>query len=114
MFGDLGHGSLLFIFALYIFSLKKNVSKPQPLDGLIKQRYLLLFMGVCAMFCGLMYNDFMSMAVNFFGSCYDEDNIKIPKCTYPVGMDPVWNASNNKLQIYNSLKMKLSIIFGVS
>lgn len=56
----------------------------------------------------------MSMSINFFGSCFDEDNIKIPQCNYPFGMDPVWGDSNNKLQIYNSLKMKLSIIFGVS
>lgn len=94
MFGDLGHGSILFIFALYICTLKKNVANPGPLDGLIKVRFLLLFMGFFAMFAGLIYNDFMSLPLNFFGSCYTSDLKRLPNCTYKVGMDPAWSIGN--------------------
>jgi V-type H+-transporting ATPase subunit a len=32
---------------------------------------------------------------------------------YPVGIDPIWYMSKNELTYVNSLKMKLSVIFGV-
>ncbi|VDK55450.1 unnamed protein product [Gongylonema pulchrum] len=33
---------------------------------------------------------------------------------YPFGLDPVWSAAENKLSYLNPLKMKLSVIIGVS
>jgi len=43
-------------------------------------------------FCGLIYNDFMAIPLNLFGSCY---NIKTglstgKDCVYPIGVDPIW------------------------
>lgn len=70
-------------------------------------------MGFFAVFCGLIYNDFLSMPLNFFGSCFDfESGDK--ECTYIFGVDPYWGLSRNKLSYYNSLKMKLSVILGVT
>jgi V-type H+-transporting ATPase subunit a len=34
--------------------------------------------------------------------------------TYEFGIDPAWYETTNKLSFYNSLKMKMAIIFGVS
>lgn len=34
-------------------------------------------------------------------------------CTYPMGTDPIWGISSNKLTYINGIKMKLSVIFGV-
>jgi len=36
-----------------------------------------------------------------------------PDCVYPVGIDPAWYMGKNELAFLNSLKMKLSVIFGV-
>jgi V-type H+-transporting ATPase subunit a len=69
MFGDIGHGLLLLIFALYLVlnndSLQKSSLKP-----LAKARYLFLLMGLFAFYAGWMYNDFLSIPLDLFGSCY--------------------------------------------
>lgn len=114
MFGDIGHGAILFIFANYLLFVKPNRAKPGPLDDLFKHRYLIWFMGFFAIYTGALYNDFFGMQLNLFGSCYSTKTMMKDKdCTYPFGMDPIWGITSNKLSTYNSLKMKLSVILGV-
>ena len=158
MFGDMGHGLILFFITLYLFYLanksrKKNNgvinSDEMPLnsdeinnknyetnildsneDSMLKTfvqfRYFFLICSIFAIFCGLMYNEFFSIPLNLFGTCYtkgknghliltkykNEDN-ELKKCVYPVGLDPSWIGTFNELTFTNSLKMKLSIIIGV-
>jgi V-type H+-transporting ATPase subunit a len=78
-------------------------------------RYMLLMMGFFAVFCGFMYNDFLSIPLNLFGSCYNlETGTRIsPGCVYPAGIDPVWYLSEQELNFMNSVKMKMAVIFGV-
>jgi len=71
MFGDIGHGGLLLIFALYLIFWADDIRKSGgPLKMALKVRYLLLLMGISAHFMGWIYNDFLSIPFNIFGSCY--------------------------------------------
>ena len=121
MFGDLGHGAILFFFGLYlIISDSKNRQEKNALSVLSPGRYLFTMMGFFAAFCGLIYNEIFAFSINFFGSCYgfapnDDLNVerKYEDCTYPFGLDPAWSRAEQEIAFNNSLKMKLSVIFGV-
>jgi V-type H+-transporting ATPase subunit a len=124
MFGDIGHGLILFIFGIYLCIAAENANYPKLLKPLIKNRYLLLLMGFFALYCGFIYNEFFSLALPLFGTCYDESatsafsTFYIPTrkentCVYPFGFDPAWRNSKNELTFTNSYKMKISVIIGV-
>ena len=72
-------------------------------------------MGIFSTFCGLVYNDFFSIPLDLFGSCYNFDSgvKKEADCVYPVGVDPIWYISAQEIQYLNSIKMKISVILGV-
>ena len=119
MFGDIGHGSVLFIFALYLCIFNKSIMKSKSIvSAMVPHRYFFVLMGFFALYCGLLYNDFLSIPV-YFKSCYPvkinkNDKVeKDDKCKYVFGLDPVWYITSNELAFVNSLKMKLSVIFGV-
>ena len=91
-----------------------------------KGRYMLLMMGCFAIYCGFIYNDCFAVATNIFGSKWgyrvtngtialeatpistDHNNV------YPFGMDPAWRIVDNELLMFNSLKMKMSVIMGIT
>jgi V-type H+-transporting ATPase subunit a len=87
-----------------------------------------MLMGFFAAFCGFIYNDFMSIPLFIFNSCYPilttKENmvtdpahpiemVQAADCVYPIGVDPAWYMSINELGFLNSLKMKISVILGV-
>jgi len=55
MFGDVMHGSLLFIFSLYL------VMMPDKKNPMHDARYFFLMSGFFSAYCGLIYNDLSSM-----------------------------------------------------
>lgn len=62
----------MLILAAYVTWNAPKISKGNhPLKDLVPIRYLLLLMGFFAAYCGLMYNDLMSLPLNLFGSCYE-------------------------------------------
>lgn len=75
MFGDIGHGFLLFLFGAYLClasnSLLHSNKGNGMILGLVKARYMFLLMGFFATYSGFIYNDMMAMPLNLFGSCYD-------------------------------------------
>jgi V-type H+-transporting ATPase subunit a len=120
MFGDIAHGLILFAFGLYLTLNHKNINN-FILKMLVPHRYLFALMGFFATFCGFIYNDFLSISLNLFDSCYNLDNITegnpipriSPECVYSFGLDPIWSVSSNYLNYVNSLKMKIAVIIGV-
>lgn len=79
-------------------------------------------MGFFAFYCGWIYNDFLGMNLNIFGSCYTPDKNSLvndmylrpePDCIYPIGIDPIWGVSLNELVFVNNLKMKIAVIIAI-
>jgi V-type H+-transporting ATPase subunit a len=70
MFGDYGHGSLIFLtgFILTMFADHLKTSLP---EGVMQARYMLLAMGTFSMYNGLLYNEFFAIPNDWFGSCYN-------------------------------------------
>ncbi|CAO1438885.1 unnamed protein product [Diamesa hyperborea] len=135
MFGDLGHGIIMFLFGLWMVTCEKSLSakrsKNEVWNIFFGGRYIILLMGIFSMYTGFIYNDVFSKSMNIFGSSWrinynvstvmsnpelelnPASNALIADLVYPVGLDPVWQVASNKIIFLNSYKMKLSIIFGV-
>jgi len=124
MFADVGHGILLLMFSLLLIrneaslsSKKLNELIQMPFDG----RYALLLMSFFSIYIGLIYNEFLSIPMNLFGTNWRDDGnhnstsmtMIDPQKTYIFGVDPAWKGAPNELDYYNSFKMKLSILLGV-
>lgn len=85
-------------------------------------RYIILLMGLFAIFTGFMYNDIFSKTLDIFPSAwsYPEHtgnatlvDLVSTGGVYPFGIDPAWHGSENFLVFMNSYKMKMSIVMGV-
>ncbi|XP_045469135.1 V-type proton ATPase 116 kDa subunit a1 isoform X2 [Harmonia axyridis] len=137
MFGDLGHGAIVTVFALWMI-LKEKPLAAKKSDNEIWNiffggRYLILLMGFFSMYTGLIYNDVFSKSINIFGSRWQTYNLNttgvklLPNeimldpatpeymgTPYPIGMDPIWQLAQNKIIFQNSFKMKISIILGIT
>lgn len=119
MYGDLGHGGILFILGIFLWLFAENL-KGTALKTMLPARYIILMMGFFATFAGLCYNDFMSIPVEG-ESCYtvkiDHDKYQGKKdadWVYSIGVDPIWYLAINNLTYINNLKMKMAVIFGVA
>uniref|UniRef100_A0A5S6QLM2 V-type proton ATPase subunit a n=1 Tax=Trichuris muris TaxID=70415 RepID=A0A5S6QLM2_TRIMR len=136
MFGDLGHGIIMLLFALFLILKEKQLIARKIRDEMFQiffgGRYIILLMGLFSMYTGIVYNELFAKSFNIFGSSWQvpedistkqistmERLMLNPNSTaflghaYPYGMDPVWNIAVNKLNFLNSFKMKMSIIVGV-
>ncbi|CAG8721242.1 23_t:CDS:2, partial [Acaulospora morrowiae] len=66
MFGDLGHGFLVTLAALYLIIREKSLDKPgksEFLEMFFGGRYIILLMGLFSMYTGLLYNDVFSRSL---------------------------------------------------
>ena len=66
MYGDVGHGLMVFLCSLSLFAFPNSFPKQ-----LLENRGMLLMMGFFAIYCGLIYNDFLSLGFPLTESCYD-------------------------------------------
>lgn len=131
MFGDVGHGFFLFVFAYMLIRNEKSLSTQKlneivqmPFDG----RYVLIVMSFYAIYCGFIYNEFFSIPMSIFDTAWEMNDPNfnwtnelnntytyspIKGQVYPFGVDPAWKGCPNELDYYNSFKMKLSILLGI-
>ncbi|SPP87999.1 V-type proton ATPase 116 kDa subunit a [Drosophila guanche] len=131
MFGDMGHGTILFLLGLWMVLDERRLTKKRGgeiWNIFFAGRYIILLMGLFAMYTGFHYNDIFSKSINLFGShwvnVYNRTTVLTnptlqlnpsvaTRGVYPMGLDPVWQSASNKIIFLNTYKMKLSIIFGV-
>ncbi|CCJ29709.1 unnamed protein product [Pneumocystis jirovecii] len=123
MFGDLGHGFLMFIAALYLCLNEKKLEKKnygEIFDMAFHGRYIILLMSIFSMYTGLIYNDIFSRPMKLFKSGWEwpkssENSVLLARQVgvYPFGIDSAWHGSENSLIFMNSYKMKMSVILGV-
>jgi len=124
MYGDIFHGSFLFLGGCFLlFNAKAHAaSRNEFIQNIHSGRYLIFLMGLFAIYNGLIYNDCTSISINGFnGSQFTSvevggEEIAQGKVTgvYAFGIDPAWAVSSVQLQYTNSLKMKLSVIVGIT
>jgi len=121
MFGDMFHGSCVFLIALYlVLNEKKYEGKKlnELLTWLYGGRYMLLLMGFFSIYNGVIYNDIISLSLQLFGKSAwsQDDNTLTGEFTgvYAFGVDPTWHGKANLIEETNSIKMKMSVLFGVS
>ncbi|KAM9220333.1 V-type proton ATPase 116 kDa subunit a 3 [Dugong dugon] len=141
MFGDVGHGLLMFLFALAMVLAEDQPAVKAAQNEIWRTffggRYLLLLMGLFSVYTGFIYNECFSRAATIFRSGWsvaamanhsgwsDAFLAQHPLLTldpnvtgvflgpYPFGIDPIWSLAANHLSFLNSFKMKMSIILGV-
>ena len=70
MFGDYGHGSLIFFLGLML-TMFYNQLKGTGLKAILPFRYFMLALGMCSMYNGLLYNEFFAIPNDWFGTCFD-------------------------------------------
>uniref|UniRef100_A0A8D3DT14 V-type proton ATPase subunit a n=1 Tax=Scophthalmus maximus TaxID=52904 RepID=A0A8D3DT14_SCOMX len=141
MFGDVGHGLLMTLAALWMVLEEKDPKLRNNNNEIWRMmfggRYLILLMGLFSVYTGAIYNECFSRGLSTFSSAWHvgpmfENNIwnssvlagseylsmdpvvsGVFTSPYPFGIDPIWGMSNNKLSFLNSYKMKMSVIIGI-
>ena len=72
MFGDFGHGVLMFLCGLYLCLREKNLIARQIKDEIFSMffggRYIILLMGLFSIHAGFLYNDGFAKSFNIFNS----------------------------------------------
>ncbi|KAI0345052.1 V0/A0 complex, 116-kDa subunit of ATPase [Trametopsis cervina] len=124
MFGDVGHGSILLLAAVWMILRERQWAKAdlgEIIGTFFYGRYIILLMGAFSIYTGLIYNDIFSKSMHLFHSGWDfpeprgnETLTAIPNGhTYIFGLDPAWREAENQIIYTNSYKMKMSVVLGV-
>ncbi|NXL51122.1 VPP3 ATPase, partial [Podilymbus podiceps] len=141
MFGDVGHGLLMFLFALWMVLYENSPSLRQASNEIwltfFEGRYLILLMGAFSVYTGFIYNECFSKATVIFPSAWsvatmanrsswssaylathpsltlDPNVTGVFQGPYPFGIDPIWSLATNHLNFLNSFKMKMSVVLGI-
>ncbi|KAL4641720.1 V-type proton ATPase 116 kDa subunit a-like [Arapaima gigas] len=141
MFGDVGHGLLMTLAALWMVLEEKDPKLRNNTNEIWRMmfggRYLILLMGLFSVYTGAIYNECFSRGLSIFTSSWhlqpmiqhynwsdetlrwnqyltlDPNVTGVFQGPYPFGIDPIWGLASNHLTFLNSYKMKMSVIIGV-
>lgn len=127
MYGDTAHGTMLTAFALLMVLRGKQFLARAPDDDIlgmaVSARWVLLLMGIFAVYMGFIYNETFGIGFDYFGTSWQWACTKVggkdtncgpkPSGTYAFGLDPVWGHAGNHMAMVNSVKMKMAVILGV-
>lgn len=75
MFGDIGHGLILLGFGLVLAFLPGMIQN-KLVQMLRKHKWSIVLMGFFSTYCGFIYNEYFSISLNIFGSCYELGSIE--------------------------------------
>ncbi|THH16939.1 hypothetical protein EW146_g3778 [Bondarzewia mesenterica] len=124
MFGDIGHGTLIFTAAVIMILNESKLARAdlgEIIGTFFYGRYIILLMGLFSVYTGFIYNDVFSKTLDIFSSgwSWPEDGngtvmAEANGHVYPFGLDPGWHGADNALIFTNSYKMKMSIVLGVT
>ena len=72
MFGDMGHGTFLFLFGIFLFCYSKKLANHLRVAFFQVRSYsiMILLMGMFSVYAGLIYNDFLALPLTIVPSCY--------------------------------------------
>ncbi|CAK9875161.1 unnamed protein product [Sphagnum jensenii] len=128
MFGDWAHGIVMMVASFYLICNEKKFESKKLgdiMEMVFGGRYIILLMSFFSIYTGLIYNEFLSVPFSFWTSAYQ---CRDPTCSdahsaglikwsynpYPFGVDPAWHGSRSELPFLNSMKMKMSILMGIT
>ncbi|KAL4718008.1 hypothetical protein ACJJTC_013781 [Scirpophaga incertulas] len=135
MFGDLGHGTIVMLFGIWMIKNEREFLR-QKSDNEIWNiffggRYVITLLGIFSMYAGFVYNDIFSKSMSlqwwqfhpaFSPELHKSEDVMTKELFdihplvgrgYKFGIHPIWTMASNKIMYENSLKMKLSIIIGI-
>ncbi|XP_077102636.1 V-type proton ATPase 116 kDa subunit a 3 isoform X2 [Siphateles boraxobius] len=141
MFGDVGHGLLMTMAALWMVLEERDPKMRNSTNEIWRMmfggRYLILLMGLFSIYTGAVYNECFSKGLSPLSSGWhlrpmiqhynwsdetlrsnqyltlDPNVTGVFQGPYPFGIDPIWSLASNHLTFLNSYKMKMSVIIGV-
>lgn len=135
MYGDIGHGTILTIFGALMIFFESSIEKKKKAGQLgeipsmaFGGRYVLFMMGMFGLYAGTVYNDCFSIPIALHESNFEYANNTVIRGkyyggenasyvdmgrVYSYGVDYEWFHKSNELAFFNSMKMKMSVVFGV-
>uniref|UniRef100_A0A8C5WD65 V-type proton ATPase subunit a n=1 Tax=Leptobrachium leishanense TaxID=445787 RepID=A0A8C5WD65_9ANUR len=108
MFGDVGHGFLMFLFALWLILDEDNPKLKRSENEIFSMCF-----GGWSVSTMAQVKNWKITNETLILDPLDPNITGVFIGSYPFGIDPIWSLASNHLTFLNSFKMKMSVILGV-